>query len=256
MSLDDKTKTALFEYLLRLGDDKLVLGHRLSELCAHGPILEQDIALANIALDSIGQAQALLQLAGDVEGRGRSADDLAYHRDEYDFRNALLVEQPNGDFAVTLTRQFLFDVFGFHLYEKLARSAYGPLAGVAAKALKEIRYHARHSGDWMLRLGDGTEESHRRTQDALDSLWTYTGELFETDEKVTRLAAQGIAPRGQEIQTEWLATVAEHLGRATLTVPQEEFMASGGRTGRHSEHLGHMLAEMQILARSIPGAEW
>jgi len=256
VNLDDTTRGALFQYLLRLGDDKLVLGHRLSELCAHGPILEQDIALTNIALDSIGQAQALLKLAGDVEGEGRTADDLAYHRDEYDFRNALLVEQPNGDFATTLARQFLFDVFGYHLYGELSRSTHEPLAAIVAKALKEIRYHVRHSGDWMLRLGDGTEESHRRAQDALDQMWMYTDELFESDEHVRRLAGQGIVPDPEALRPAWLETVKGLLERATLEIPEPGYMATGGRTGRHTEHLGHMLAEMQILARSIPGAEW
>src|SRR5690349_18549299 len=187
------TSLAFFEYLLRLGDDRLVLGHRLSEWCGHGPILEEDIALGNVALDLLGQASALLKLAGAVEGKGRDDDALAYFREAVEFRNALLVELPRGDFAVTIVRQFLFDAYDLHVTDALSRSAHAELAALAAKAHKEARYHVRHSGEWVVRLGDGTEESHARAQAALDDLWRFTGELFTPDAVDEELAAAGIA---------------------------------------------------------------
>ena len=226
------------EFLLRLGDDRLVLGHRLSEWCGHAPILEEDIALANIALDCIGHASALLHLAGEVEGKGRTADDLAYFRDAMDFRNCLLVEQPNGDFAFTIARQFLFDAYAVHLYEALQEHNHHELAAIATKAVKEIRYHLRHSSEWTRRLGDGTEESHRRIQHAFDELWQFTDELFEVE---------------PHLKPAWNNTVNEVLASATLLRPAD---TSFHLHARHTEHLGHMLAEMQSLARSIPGAQW
>ena len=246
----------LFEYLLRLGDDRLVLGHRLSEWCGHGPILEEDIALANIALDLVGQANLLLQLAGQVEGEGRDQDRLAYFREAIDFRNALIMELPNGDFANTIVRQFLVSVRDALLLERLQRSTHAELAGIAAKAFKEARYHARHSGDWVLRLGDGTDESHQRAQRALDDLWTYTGELFEVDDVERALTGDGVAVDAGALRAPWHEQVARVVGEATLSLPQDGFMQTGGRRGRHTEHLGHMLAEMQIVARSYPGASW
>jgi ring-1,2-phenylacetyl-CoA epoxidase subunit PaaC len=246
----------LFEYLLRLGDDRLVLGHRLSEWCGHGPILEEDIALANIALDLIGQATLYLHLAGEVEGKGRSEDALAYFREAVEFRNLQIVELPKGDFAFTIMRQFLFDAFSFHLLDQLQKSAHADLAGVAAKGYKEVRYQLRHSSEWVQRLGDGTDESHQRAQKALDDLWRFTGEMFFADEVDSRLHAAGIAPDLREIEPKWRVMVSDVLGRATLTVPSETFMLRGGRQGRHTEYLGHMLSEMQIVARSHPGAEW
>ena len=246
----------LFEYLLRLGDDRLVLGHRLSEWCGHAPILEEDIAIANISLDLIGQATLLLKLAGEVEGKGRSEDALAYFRDSIDFRNVLMAELPKGDFAFTIVRQFLFGVAAFYHLEGLARSARPELAGIAAKALKETRYHVRHSGEWVIKLGDGTEESHARAQRALDELWRYTGELFLTDAVDARLAEAGIAPDLAEVERRWSAQVRDVLDRATLAMPTAGYMQRGGRVGRHTEHLGHMLSEMQIVARSHPGAQW
>jgi ring-1,2-phenylacetyl-CoA epoxidase subunit PaaC len=246
----------LAEYLLRLGDDRLVLGHRLSEWCGHGPILEEDIALANIALDLIGQATLYLHLAGEVEGKGRSEDALAYFREAVEFRNLQIVELPKGDFAFTIMRQFLFDAFSFHLLDELQKSAHADLAGVAAKGYKEVRYQLRHSSEWVQRLGDGTDESHQRAQKALDDLWRFTGEMFFADEVDSRLHAAGIAPDLREIEPKWRVMVSDVLGRATLTVPSETFMLRGGRQGRHTEYLGHMLSEMQIVARSHPGAEW
>jgi ring-1,2-phenylacetyl-CoA epoxidase subunit PaaC len=246
----------LFEYLLRLGDDRLVLGHRMSEWCGHGPILEEDIAMANIALDLVGQGSSLLKLAGETEGAGRDEDALAYFRSEPEFRNAQLLELPKGDFAFTMVRQFLFDAFSVLQWDALATCSFAPLAGIAAKALKEDRYHLRHSSDWMLRMGDGTEESHARAQKALNRLWRFTGELFESDAVDAAVHAQGIVVDLAAIQSRWQQTVGDVVGRATLTVPPAGATSSGGRRGRHTESLGHMLAEMQIVARSHPGAKW
>jgi ring-1,2-phenylacetyl-CoA epoxidase subunit PaaC len=246
----------LVEYVLRIADDRLVLGHRVSEWCGHGPILEEDIALANIALDLIGAASSLLALAGTIEGQGRNADAFAYFRDETAFRNALLVEQPNGDFAATIVRQFLFDAYSVLQLDALSRCGHPELAAIAAKSLKEDKYHLRHSSDWMLKLGDGTPESHARAQRALDALWRYTDELFATDEVDAAAAALGITIDHGAIRAQWQQVVADVVRRATLTLPSATAFATGGRTGRHTEHLGHMLAEMQIVARSHPGATW
>ena len=254
--MDDATRIALFEYLLRLADDRLVLGHRTSEWCGHGPILEEDIALANIALDLIGQASMLLKLAGETEGKGRSEDDLAYLRDDLAFRNALLVELPRGDFAFTIVRQFFYGVAAFYQLDALRTSAHPALAGIAAKAVKETRYHVRHAGEWVLRLGDGTEESHARAQAAVDELWRYTGELFLTDATDATLVAAGLAPDAAAAREPWRAQVTDVLKRATLAVPPDGYMQRGGRQGRHTEHLSRLLAEMQVLPRSYPGAQW
>jgi ring-1,2-phenylacetyl-CoA epoxidase subunit PaaC len=250
------TASDIFDYLLRLADDRLMLGHRLSEWCGHAPILEEDIALANIALDLIGEANLLLQLAGEVEGAGRDADALAYFREAIQFRNAQIAELPNGDFAVTITRQLLTSLHSALLWERLQSSTHAGLAGVAAKAYKEARYHVRHSADWMRKLGGGTDESHARAQAALDDLWRYTGELFESDALEERLAQAGVAVDGSALRERWRAQIASVLEEATLTMPADSFMMTGGRVGRHTEHLGHLLAEMQIVARSHPGAEW
>jgi len=247
---------ATFEYLLRLGDDRLILGHRLSEWCGHAPILEEDIALANIALDLIGQASLLLGLAAKIEGQQRDADALAYLRDAVDFRNALLVELPKGDFAVTIVRQLFFSVFALLQAEALQRSSNPELAGIAAKAVKEFRYHVRHSADWVIKLGGGTPESRRRTQQAVDDLWRYTGELFLTDDIDRAAAAAGAGVDPSTLESAWSETVRDVLARAGLTIPETSYMQRGGRSGRHTEHLGHLLSEMQILARSHPGASW
>ncbi len=247
----------LFEYLLRLGDDRLVLGHRLSEWCGHGPILEEDIALSNMALDLIGHATSLLALAGTVEGQGRDEDALAFFRDGTAYRNALLVEQPNGDFAVTMVRQFLFDAHSVLLWDQLARASHPELAAIAAKSLKEDKYHLRHSSEWIVRLGDGTDESHARTQRALDTLWRYTAELFDHDAVNDAVAAQGITVDTAALRALWDGLVNDVLQRATLTRPADEApQRRGGRRGMHSEHLGHMLATMQSVARAHPGASW
>lgn len=246
----------LFEYLCRIGDDRLILGHRLAEWCGHAPILEEDIALANFALDFTGQAAAFLKLAGDVEGQGRDEDALAYHRDEYELRNAQLVELPRGDFAFTIVRQYLFDAYDVLFLDRLARSSHETLAGIAAKALKEAKYHARHTSEWVVRLGDGTEESHARMQRALDELWAYASELFVADAVDAAMVAQGIGVDLPSLKAPWEITVRETFARATLTVPADTRTVQGGRKGRHTEALGHLLAEMQILPRSHPGASW
>ncbi|HKW49066.1 MAG TPA: 1,2-phenylacetyl-CoA epoxidase subunit PaaC [Gemmatimonadaceae bacterium] len=247
---------ASFDYLLRLGDDRLVLGHRLSEWCGHAPILEEDIALANIALDLIGQATMLLGIAGTAEGKERDADALAYHRDAVDYRNALLLELPKGDFAVTTVRQLLFSVFALLQAEALQASTNRDLAGIAAKAVKESRYHVRHSADWVVKLGGGTDESHTRSQRAVDDLWRYTGELFLADDVDRSASAEGLGVDPSTLEQAWQSTVRDVLTRGGLTIPEGVYMQRGGREGRHTEHLGHMLAEMQIVARSHPGASW
>jgi ring-1,2-phenylacetyl-CoA epoxidase subunit PaaC len=244
------------EYVLRLADDRLVLGHRLSEWCGHAPILEEDIALANTALDLIGQASALLKLAGEIEGKGRTDDALAYFRDAIEFRNAQLVELPNGDFAATIVRQFLFDSWDVLLLERLTASSNATLAGIAAKALKEAKYHLRHSAEWVRMLGDGTAESRARAQRALDDLWPYTAELFLTDAVDDHAVASGLGVDSESLRPLWLGTVDRVLTEATLTKPVDGFAPRGGRTGRHTEHLGRMLADMQSLARAHPGASW
>jgi len=246
----------LVTYLLRLGDDRLILGHRMAEWCGHGPILEEDIAMANIALDLIGQANLLLGLAGQEEGQGRDQDALAYLRREREFRNLQLVELPKGDFGFTMVRQFLFDAYDVLLAEALQTSAHESLAGIAAKAYKEARYHLRHSAEWVIKLGDGTEESHARTQRALDECWRFTGELFASDGIDRAMQAAGVGPDLAALQPRWQARVEEVAAAATLVIPTVKHMQAGGRQGRHTEHLGYLLAEMQSVARAFPGATW
>lgn len=247
----------LFEYLLRLGDDRLVLGHRLSEWCGHAPILEEDLALANIALDLIGQANAFLTLAGKMEGNGRSADDLAYFREAIEYRNLHLVEQPCGDFAYAIVKQFLFSGYSILHLECLSTSSNRELAGISAKALKESRYHLRHAGEWVLRLGDGTEESRSRAQAALNDLWIFTGEMFEHDQIESLLISAEVIPAMLHLEEKWRTQTTDLIDRATLAIPRDSAaMATGGRRGLHGECLGHMLSDMQILARSFPGAKW
>ncbi len=247
----------LFEYLLRLGDNTLVLGHRVSEWCGHSPVLEEDIALANTALDLIGQTQMWLGLAGEVEGQGRSADDLAMLRDAWDFRNVLLVEQPNGDFGQTLLRQFLFDLWHDLMLAELQKSSEARIAEIAAKAAKEVRYHLERSRDTVIGLGDGTAESHGRMQDALDLLYPYVGEMSAPDEIDVAALKAGIGPDLAELDRRYRAALAEVMVEATLTLPGDAFAHKGGKSGqRHSEHLGHLLTQMQWLQRAYPGALW
>ena len=247
----------LFEFLLRMGDNTLILGHRVSEWCGHAPVLEEDIALANTALDLIGQTQMWLGLAAEVEGKGRSADDLAFLRDAWDFRNVLLTELPNGDFGQTMMRQFLFDAWHVVILGHLTRSSDPRVAEIAAKASKEAAYHVERSGDTVVSLGDGTEESHARMQDALNYLWSYSGEMFKSDAVDQAMAAAGIAPDPASLREEYDALVHRVLDDATLTIPEGSFVHTGGRDGRmHSEHLGHLLTSMQWLQRAYPGSEW
>lgn len=248
---------ALFQTLLRLGDDTLILGHRLGEWCGRAPALEEDIALANTALDLIGQTRMWLELAAEVEGAGRTADDLAMLRDVRDFRNLLLVEQPGGDFGRTILRQYLFDAFHLLRLTGLGDSTDDRIAAIAAKAVKEVTYHADRSAATVVALGDGTPESHDRMQVALDRLWPYVGEMFATDDTDRAMAAAGIAPDPATLRAPWDAAVRATLAEATLTIPEGAFAHSGGRTGaRHSEHLGHLLTQMQWLQRAYPGAAW
>lgn len=248
---------ALFQFLLRQGDNALVLGHRLSEWCGKAPMLEEDIALANTALDFIGQTQLWLALAGEVEGDERNADDLAFKRDVWDFRNLLLVERPNGDFAQTMMRQFLFDAFHVPWLTALSASHDTRIAEIAAKSLKEARYHLERSREMIVMLGDGTEESHIRAQRALDGLWPFAGEMFVDDDVDRWVAERGIAPLPSSLRAAWDDTLATTWSEATLTGPESTFAHSGGRTGRqHTEDLGHMLATMQFLPRAYPDATW
>jgi ring-1,2-phenylacetyl-CoA epoxidase subunit PaaC len=244
------------EYALRLGDNALILSHRLSQWCGHGPALEEDIALTNVALDLLGQAQLWLELAGALEGKGRNADDLAYKRDAGAFRNALLVERPNGDYGHTLMRQYLFDAWHIEALSALARSGEARFAEIAAKARKEAAYHVERSAELVVALGDGADESHARMQAALDALWPYAGELFLGDALDARLAAEGVAPAAESLKAAWDASTAATFAEATLTPPASAFAHKGGRAGRHTEALGHLLAEMQFLPRAYPDASW
>jgi ring-1,2-phenylacetyl-CoA epoxidase subunit PaaC len=247
---------ALFQYILRLADNNLILGQRLCEWTGHAPILEEEMAMCNIALDLLGQASALFQYAATVEGKGKTEDDLVYWRDEREFYNTLLVEQPNGDFAFTMLRQFLISAFDFYFYNELKKSADTTLAGIAFKAHKEITYHLRHSSHWVERLGDGTEESHMRMQNALNEMWRFTDELFETNETDEILLKENIAVDLNNIKPQWKAHVKKVLTRAMLQIPEKVFMQRGSREGKHTEHLGYILAEMQHLHRSHPGVKW
>lgn len=243
-------------YALRRADDGLMLGHRLSEWCGHGPMLEEDMALANIGLDLIGQARSLYQYAAEMGGEGETEDTLAYLRDAPAYRNLLMAELPNGDFARTMLRLFLYSAFADPFWRRMTGSRDDRLAAVAAKSEKESAYHLRHTAEWVIRLGDGTDESHRRAQEALELLWPYTGEMFEADDAERTLVAAGLAVDPAELRPGWEATVEAVLAEATLARPVGAGMRSGGRHGRHTEHLGPLLAEMQVLQRTHPGAAW
>lgn len=248
---------ALFQFLLRVGDNTLVLGHRVSEWCGHSPVLEEDIALANTALDLIGQTQFWLGLAGEVEGKGRDADALAFRRDAWDFRNLLLCEMPNGDFGQTLMRQFLFDAWASVMLARLIKSSDNRVAEIAEKASKEVAYHLERSAETVVGLGDGTAESHAKMQAALDYLWPYVGEMFASDEVDAAMVAAGIAPDPASLREEYDGIITRVLTEATLTIPQSGFAHKGGRTGKmHTEHLGHLLTQMQWLQRAYPDASW
>jgi ring-1,2-phenylacetyl-CoA epoxidase subunit PaaC len=248
--------TPFVDYLLRLGDNALVLGQRLAEWTGHAPILEEDLALTNVALDLVGQARLWLSYAGELEGIGRDEDRLAYFRDSREFRNVILVELPNGDYGKTLAREFLFDTWHFYLLDALRVSRDGPLADIASKAIREVAYHVRRSGEWVVRLGDGTPLSKAKMQHAFDELWPYTGELFRPDAVDTELAARGIGADLNAVREHWRSHVERVMTEATLTLPADGWMHAGGKSGRHSEDLSYLLAEMQSVRRSIPGERW
>lgn len=250
------TETPLVLYTLRRADDALILGHRLSEWCGHAPMLEEEMALANMGLDLLGQARELYSFAAKVEGKDNDEDKLAYLRDVRQYRNLLLVEQPNGDFAQTMVRQFFYAAFADLYWRAMMKSKDGTLAAIAAKSEKESAYHLRHSSEWIIRLGDGTEESHARAQAAIDHLWAYTGEMFEADESERGLVDAGIAVDAATLRPQWLKAVTGIVGEATLVLPKNDWMQRGGRSGRHSEHLGHLLSELQSMQRTFPGATW
>ncbi len=248
---------AFYEFLLRMGDNTLILGHRVSEWCGHAPVLEEDIALANTALDLIGQTQMWLGLAAEVQGEDKTADDLAFLRDAWDFRNLLLVEMPNGDFGQTLMRQFLFDAWHVLQLRALTQSTDGRIAAIAAKAVKEATYHLERSAETVVGLGDGTAESHSRMQAALDFLYPYVGEMFLSDAVDAALVEAGIAPDPAGLRADYDDTLARVLGEATLTLPEAHRARGGGRDGKmHTEHLGHLLTTMQWMQRAYPGATW
>lgn len=246
----------LFEYALRLGDDALTLGHRLSEWCSNGPFLEEDIALTNIALDHIGRARMLLGYAAQVEGAGRNEDQLAYLRDCREYRNLLICELPRGDYGDTIARQFLIDAFNVPFFAALARSSDRTLGGIAGKAVKESRYHLRHSSGWVVRLGDGTEESHARLVAAFERVWGYSHELFEMDEIETSLAAEGIGVDREALRAPWNQSVDHVLAEAGIERPADDWRVDGGRRGDHTEHLGYLLAELQFVQRAYPSLQW
>lgn len=249
-------QSAYFEWLCRMGDSCLILGHRLSEWCGHGPMLEEDIAIANTALDLIGQAQLWLALAAEVQGTGHDADHLAYHRDAGQFRNLLLVERPNGDFGTTIMRQFLFDTWHLEMLRGLQHSQDARVAAIADKSAKEVAYHLERSADLIIRLGDGTPQSHDHLQNALIMLWPYTGELFAPDAADLAMAKANIAPDPARLQAGWHATITQVMEQATLVLPESKFQHLGGKSGKHTEALGYILAELQFLQRAYPNAVW
>ena len=250
------SETPLVLYALRRADDALILGHRLSEWCGHAPMLEEDMALSNIALDLLGQARELYSYAARVEGSGNDEDKLAYLRDVRQYRNLLLLEQPNGDFARTLVRQFFYSAFADLYWRAMMTSGDATFSAIAAKSEKESAYHLRHSSEWMVRLGDGTAESHARAQTAIDDLWAFTGEMFEVDGSERALIDAGVAVDPLTLRPQWLKTVSDIVGEATLALPKNDWMQQGGRDGRHSEHLGHLLSELQSMQRTFPGVTW
>jgi ring-1,2-phenylacetyl-CoA epoxidase subunit PaaC len=254
--MTDARDGALFAYVLRLGDNALVLAQRLGEWTAHGPIVEEDLALTNVALDLLGHARMWLAYAAQVEGAGRDADALAYFRDQRAYRNVLLVERPNGNYADTMARQFLFDVWHHAVLQQLGNARDPQIAAIANKAVREVAYHVRRSGDWVTRLGDGTELSHARMQAAIDAAWPFTGELFAADAIDDELLARGIGANLATVHATWRAHVERVLGDATLAVPADGYMQRGGKDGRHTEALSYLLAEMQSVARSVPAQRW
>ena len=247
--------SSLFTYTLRIADSSLILGQRMSEWCSNGPTLEEDIALSNISLDMFGQANGFYEYAAQLDGT-KSADDLAFKRNEREFFNHQMVEIENGHFGNTMVRNFLHDAFNFLFYTELANSKDETLAALAAKSLKEVKYHLRHSSNWLIRLGDGTEESNLKVQDSLNEIWQFTNELFEMDEIDTELLNTGIAVDNKALKEQWNTIVNKTLSKAKLTRPEDAYMATGGKKGMHTEYLGFILAEMQFLQRAYPNAKW
>jgi ring-1,2-phenylacetyl-CoA epoxidase subunit PaaC len=250
------TQEAFYQYIVRLGDDSLILGQRISEWCGHGPILEEDIALTNIALDLIGQTNNLYELAVSIENKGNNIDQLAFLRLEKEYSNLLLVEQPNVDFGYTIVRQFFFDVYRKLVFESLCNSTDERLAGIAEKSLKETKYHLKHSSEWVIRLGDGTEESHGRVQEAVNTLWKFTDELFYQDEIDQKVIELGLGVDNSILKATWNTQVENVLTEATLTMPSNSWQHTGGRKGIHTEHFGYLLSEMQYMQRAYPNMEW
>ncbi len=246
----------LLKYVLRRADSELVLGHRMSEWCGHGPELEEDIALINISLDHLGQSRSLYQYAAAVDGEAKTEDHYAFQRNERDFGNFLICELPNGHYGNTIARSFFYDVHSLLFYERLVHSADKTLAAIAEKSLKEVKYHFRHSAEWVIRLGDGTEESHAKMQEAIDEIWTYTGELLTDDELDIEMNKQGIGVLNSSLKDAWYNKVEAVLNEATLKIPEGAYFQTGGKSGIHTEHLGYLLAEMQYLPRQHPEATW
>lgn len=250
------TNEALVKYVLRIADNNFILGQQISHWCGHGPILEEDIALANIALDKLGLASALYKYAAELEGNGRDEDYYAFLRTDNEFRNQLLVEQPNGDYADTLVRELFNDTYDYYFLQALQNSKDEKLAAIAAKSFKELTYQLRHCSEWVIRFGDGTAESHDRAQKAINNLWRYSGEYFETDAEEAELIKAGIAVDPETLKENYYKHIADVMEQATLTLPLNEYMQTGSRKGMHSEHLGFILAEAQHLQRAYPGAKW
>lgn len=250
------TNEALVKYCLRLGDSSLILGQRMAEWCSNGPVLEEDIAMSNMSLDLFGQSRTLLTYAGEVEGNGRTENDFAFKRLEREFLNTLMSERPNGHFGDTVVRNFFHSTFTYHLYQKLSDSKDETIAAFAKKSLKEVTYHLRHNAEWVVRLGDGTEESHQKVQQSVNDIWEYTNDMFAMNEVDEMLISETIAIDLNEVKPAWDNTINEVLERATLTRPQDGFMQKGSLDGIHSEDLGHLLTEMQFLPRAYPNANW
>ena len=249
-------KTNLYNYILELADNCLIAGQRLGELCGHGPSLETDIACTNISLDLFGQTRSYFQYAADIKGGDATEDSIAFLRYEREYKNVLLVEQPNRDFAYTIARQYLYDVFHLLLLEKLQFSQDITLSAIAKKSIKEASYHVRFTGDWIKRLGDGTEESHEKMQVAIDGLWTYTNELFEVTEEAKALAEEGIGIDVTTLKDAYYENVTSLLEEATLTIPESKYFQKGGKKGIHTEHLGYLLSDLQYMQRTYPNMEW
>ena len=250
------TNDTLINYCLRIGDSSLILGQRMAEWCSNGPFLEEDIAMTNISLDLFGQARSVYSYIAELDEDGKTEDDYAFKRNEREFYNSLITERPNGHFGDTIARNFLFDAFSFHFYTELSKSTNEFLKGFAEKSLKEVRYHLRHSGEWVVRLGDGTEESKLKIQKSLEDVWDFTNDMFATNQEIDELTKEGIAPDYNLIKENWKKTISDILKRATLNLPEDGYMQKDSLKGLHSEHLGHLLSEMQYLQRAHPNAKW